>query len=321
MKIVVTYKVPEEAKFIYNDIIDTKAKLCFLKEISEESRTGELKSANIILAWNLPRELSDKEIRSLNNIRFLQLLSAGYDHLNFDLISDGCIIAANQGAYAEPMAEHTVAMILSLAKHFLINHRKMMDGEFDQLAATKTLKNAVCGIVGYGSIGKASARLLRNFGVKIFAINTSGKTADEVEFIGTLADLENVLKSSDVVIISIPLNEKTNGLIGKRELELMRHDAILVNVARGAIINEKDLYFHLKSHPDFMVGLDAWWNEPFNTGEFKLNYPFFDLPNILGSPHNSAIIPGALLEGHKRALENIKRFLEGKPVKGIIQKD
>jgi phosphoglycerate dehydrogenase-like enzyme len=69
-----------------------------------------------------------------------------------------------------------------------------------------------------------------------------------------------------------------------------------------------------------MAGIDAWWREPFNYGEFKLNYPFFELPNVLGSPHNSAIIPGALVEGQKRALENISNYLNGKPVKGIIKR-
>ncbi len=69
-----------------------------------------------------------------------------------------------------------------------------------------------------------------------------------------------------------------------------------------------------------MAGIDAWWYEPFNYGEFKLNYPFFELPNILGSPHNSAIIPGALIEGQKRAIENISNFLNGNQIKGIIKR-
>ncbi len=320
MKIVVTFKVPEEERNIYKGIIDRKTNVVFLKDIFDNNRKKELETADILFAWNLPRELNEEEIKTLTHIQFLQLLSAGFDHLNFDLITKRCVIAANQGAYAEPMAEHTIAMILALSKLLLINHKKMILGEFDQKTQTKNLRNSICGIIGYGSIGKAVAKRLNNFGVKIFGINTSGETEDGIEFIGTLKDLDYVLRNSDAVVISIPLNEKTKGLIGKRELELMKPNAILINVARGAIVNEKDLYEHLKVHPEFMAGIDAWWNEPFTTGEFKLNYPFFDLPNIIGSPHNSAIIPGALFEGHRRALENIKNYLEGKAIKGIINR-
>ena len=320
MKIVVTYKVFPEERNIYTEFPHPETEFIFLKDIDAAKRVDVFKTAEILLTWIFSRELNEKEINFLGNIRFAQLLTAGYDHLNLDLFPPSCIIASNQGAYAEPMAEHTVAMILALSKRLLINHRKMMNGEFDQRTPAMTLKNSVCGIIGFGSIGKAVANLLKYFGVNIFAINTSGRTNEEVEFIGTLKDLDYVLKNSDVVLLSIPLDNLTRDLFGRRELEIMKPNAILINVARGAIIKEKDLYEHLKTHSDFMAGLDAWWKEPFHSGEFKLSFPFFDLPNVLGSPHNSAIIPGALFEGQKRALENIGKFLSGKEIKGIIRR-
>jgi phosphoglycerate dehydrogenase-like enzyme len=257
---------------------------------------------------------------SYKNLKFIQLLSAGYDHLNFDMFPGECIIASNQGAYAEPMAEHSVAMILALEKLLLINHNKMIGGEFDQRTNTRTLRGKICGIIGFGSIGKATANLLKGFGVKIYGINSSGKTEEKIDFIGTLTDLNYVLKESDIIIISIPLNEITRGLIGKKEFDLMKDDAVFINVARGAIVQEEALYEHLKTHPNFMAGIDAWWYEPFNYGEFKLTYPFFELPNVLGSPHNSAIIPGALIEGQRRAIDNISNFLKGEKLKGIIKR-
>ncbi len=320
MKIVVTFKVQDEEKCIYDEIVNHNSKVIFLKDIPDQNRKRELETADILFAWNLPREISEEEIKLISKLKFIQLLSAGFDHLNFDLISKSIIIAANQGAYAEPMAEHAIALILSLAKNLFNNHKKMILGEFDQKTPSRYLLNSTVGIIGYGSIGKAVAKRLRSFGVKIFGINTTAKTEDEIDFIGTLKDLDYVLKNSDVIIISIPLNEKTKGLIGKRELELMKHDAILINVARGNIIIEKDLYEHLTTHPEFSAGIDAWWNEPFTTGEFKLNYPFLALPNVIGSPHNSAIVPSALFEGHMRALENIKKFLEGKAIIGVINR-
>jgi phosphoglycerate dehydrogenase-like enzyme len=130
-----------------------------------------------------------------------------------------------------------------------------------------------------------------------------------------------VLRASDVVVISLPLTRATRGLIGEKELAWMKPDAILVNVARGAILDEEALYNHLKSHPAFMVGIDAWWTEPFMHGTFRMEYPFLDLPNALGSPHNSGGVSHVLLDATRQAIENVKRFLEGEKVLGIARRE
>ena len=144
-------------------------------------------------------------------------------------------------------------------------------------------------------IGKATAKLMQAFGAKILAINTSGNTNEKVDFIGTIKDLKYALNNADFIVISMPLSRSTKGLIGEKELSWMKPDAILVNVARGEIINEKAFYEHLKSHPDFKAGIDAWWIEPFKFGKFEIHYPFFDLPNVIGSPHNSSRVPDAMI--------------------------
>ena len=101
----------------------------------------------------------------------------------------------------------------------------------------------------------------------------------------------------------------------------MKPDAILVNVARGAIIDEKALYNHVKSHPSFLVGIDAWWTEPFMHGRFRMEYPFLELPNVLGSPHNSGVVPHVLVDATRQAVENVKYFLKGEKVMGIVQRE
>jgi phosphoglycerate dehydrogenase-like enzyme len=319
-QIVISYKVEDVERPIYKEMLNGSARIVFLNDYEEQERNSLIQQSDILLAWNPPKEFKSIAKVSFNNLKFIQLLSAGYDHLNFEMFPKDCVIASNQGAYAKPMAEHTVAMILALEKLLIINHNKIIGGEFDQRTNTRTLKGKICGIVGFGSIGKATANLLKGFGVKIYGINSTGKTEEKIDFIGTLTDLNYVLKESDILIISIPLNEITRGLIGKKEFDQMKEDSVFINVARGAIVQEEALYEHLKTHPDFMAGIDAWWYEPFNYGEFKVNYPFFELPNILGSPHNSAIIPGALIEGQKRAIENISNYLNGNQIKGIIKR-
>ena len=314
--LLITYKTTQDEKnfilqYFSKQIENQEVQIEFLQDSPEENRGYLLKNANIILAWNPRTEgLTSKDI-NLDNVEFIQLLAAGYDHIKLDQIPKGIRIAANQGAYGEPMAEHTVAMLLSCAKRLNKYQDLMKQGVFRQLQSfTLPIKGSTIGILGFGGIGQATARLLRPFGAKIIGINTSGKTDEDIDAIYTLDNLDEFLKQIDYLIITIPLNEKTKGIIAKRELEMMKPNGILVNVARGAIINEKDLYEHLKTNPEFYAALDAWWIEPFGYGEFRLDYPFLDLPNVVGSPHNSSMVPDALIDGVAYACNNIKKYIE-----------
>lgn len=318
--ITVTYHATDEEKSVIYDILAGE-NLFFLQDVKDiKEKQKILLETDILLSWNPTLELKDIEINVLQNLQFVQLLSAGYDHLNFNYFSKETIIASNQGAYAKPMAEHALAMILALAKKLTKYHNLLSKGVFDQLnSVTRYIHGSNLGIIGYGSIGKETAKLMQPFDVNVYAINTSGKTDDDVAFIGKLQDLDIVLKNSDILLISIPLNKETQALIGKRELELMKSDAILINVARGDIIIEKDLYEHMRTHPEFSAGIDAWWIEPFKYGKFEIHYPFFELTNFIGSPHNSSVVPNSLIDGAKQAAINVKRFINKEVIKGLIK--
>ncbi|RRQ47248.1 hydroxyacid dehydrogenase [Chryseobacterium sp. SC28] len=320
MKIIVTFVTEPRQRQWMEEFFKSKAEIEFLEDYPSEKRSDIISEGDVLLAWNPEKEgLYDLDANMYGNIRFIQLLSAGYDHINLDIFPKKTKIAANQGAYAEPMAEHSVAMMLALSKKLWIYHNEMSTGAFKQTeSVTKSIKGSVLGIVGFGSIGKRTADLLRPFGVKILAINTSGKTTEEVEFVGVLKDLDFVLKSSDMLLLSCPLTEETHNLITKQKLELMKDDAVLINVARGSIINQKDLYDHLKNHPNFYAGIDAWWVEPFKYGKFEIEHPFFDLPNLLGSPHNSAMVKDSINLGTQKAAYNVERFLNNESIEGLI---
>jgi phosphoglycerate dehydrogenase-like enzyme len=218
------------------------------------------------------------------------------------------------------MSEHVLAMTLSLAKHLPQRHAALAAGRYDKWLPALVLDGAVCGILGFGGVGIATARLMRAFGARIYAVNRTGATSEPVEFVGTLADLDQVLAAADVLVISLPLTLATRGLLGQRELALMKPAAILVNVARGAIIDQRALYEHLATHPRFSAGIDTWWDEPAGDQPFRAGYPFFSLPNVLGSPHNSSIVPGTMLAAARLAAQNVRRFLRGEPVTGIVRR-
>lgn len=303
-------------------IIDQLAGICGITFLDEaKDRKQAIEHADALLSWNPAREFSENEYSLMKKARFMQLLSAGADHVPFKLFPENMAVAGNVGAYAGPMAEHVMAMVLELAKGLRKEHDKLKAGNFDQQSMNRSLDGAVCAILGFGGIGKAVARLMGPFGVKIFAVNTTGKTDEKVDFIGTVKDLQYVLGIADIIVVSMPLSRSTKGLIGAREFSWMKTAAILVNVARGEILDEKAFYEHLRSHPDFKAGIDAWWVEPFRHGKFEMHYPFLDLPNVLGSPHNSAMVPGAVAGALKEAVNNIRSFIKGDKTKGIFKRE
>lgn len=319
--IVVTFDAPPEQKALLLEVLGSEASLTFFNELPTAQRERALQEANMLLSWNFPREISPQAYPLLQQVSFIQLLSAGADHMPFADLPPHILVASNPGAYAVPMAEHVVAMTLALAKRLLVENQKLRNGEFDQFTPNRALSGMTAGILGLGGIGRATARLMRAFGMRIHAINQSGTSTEPADFLGTLDDLEWVLRQSDVVVISLPLTRATRGRIGEKELEWMKPDAILVNVARGAIIDEEALYNHAKNHPGFLVGIDAWWTEPFMHGSFRMEYPFLELPNVLGSPHNSAVVPHVLVDATRQAAENAKHFLKGEKVMGIAQRE
>jgi phosphoglycerate dehydrogenase-like enzyme len=318
--VAVTYPVDEEYARINADVLGQDATVSFLDRLPERERPAVLARAEALIGWSLRRELSDA-MNQAPDLRFIQLISAGADGVDFRTIPAATLLAGNVGAYAKPMAEHVLAMTLALTKRLPQRHAALARGEFNQAEPLLTLDGAVCGILGFGGIGAATARLMRCFGAKIHALNTSGRTTEDVDFIGTLADLDQVLSDADVLVVSLPLTNSTRGLIGARELSLMKRTAILINVARGAIIDERALYEHLTANPDFYAGIDAWWHEPRGGKPFSMDYPFFDLPNVLGSPHNSGTVAGVLPAAARKAAENVRHYLRGEPVSGVMRRE
>lgn len=316
--VAVSYPVNDDYAAIIERALAGQAAVTYLSRLPEEERAEALSRALVLIGLNLARELPPGALAAASGLGLIQLLSAGADHVDFRSVPENAMLAGNVGAYARPMAEHVAAMALALARRLPQRHAAMARGDFNQAEPLLTLDGAVCAVLGFGGIGKATGRLMRALGSRIHAVNTSGKTDEDVDFIGTLADLDQVLAAADVLVVSLPLTSTTRGLLGARELGLMKPSAILINVARGAIIDEQALYEHLRAHQEFCAGIDAWWHEPMRESGFRTDYPFFDLPNLLGSPHNSGIVPGVLTAAADRATQNVSRFLRGEPVTGVM---
>jgi glycerate dehydrogenase len=319
--VAVSYPVDDEFAEINTSVLSADAQVVFTSRLGEQERRETLRQADALIGWRLGRELPAGALQGSPRLEFIQLLPAGADGTDFAAIPERMVLASNVGAYAPPIAEHVMAMTLALARRLPQRHAAMARGEWPQQELLHTLHGAVCAILGFGGIGTATAALMRCFGARIYAVNSSGHTTEPTDFTGTLADLDQVLAAADVVVISLPLTQATRGLIGQRELRLMKPAAILVNVARAAIVDERALYEHLRDNPEFCAGIDTWWHEPGPGTAFHTDYPFFSLPNVIGSPHNSGTVAGVLLTAARRAAENVRRHLRGEPVTGVVRRE
>ena len=320
--ILVSYSPDEEIKQMFYGVLGDLADIDFLPGNNVHERIKLLNAADVIIALSFSKkEIDPLEISHLQNLRFIQLIYAGADNIPFKLIPEDIILASNAGAFAEPVAEHVLALVLALAKDLLPNNKMLGEGRFDRSGFNQELRGGICGIIGLGGNGKAIAGTMQAMGMHVYGINRSGKTDASIDFIGHTTDLKTVLESSDVVVVTTPLNRDTRDLIGEKELAWMKEDAILINVGRGDVINQKALYDHLKSHPNFRAGIDTWWSEPTGRGELELGFPFFELPNIIGSPHCADHVPQSMPGATRKALENVKRFLLGNSIRGVLDRN
>jgi phosphoglycerate dehydrogenase-like enzyme len=318
--VAVSYPADEEYSGINCEVLAGDAEIAYTFELDDAQRAATLRRADALIAWDLPREIPAGALDQAAGLRFVQLLSAGVDALDFSALPHRLLLASNAGAYAGAMSEHILAMVLSLAKRLPQRHAALAAGRFEKWAPSLVLDGAICAILGFGGTGVATARAMTAFGARIYAVNRSGRTSEPAEFVGTLADLDRVLAVADVLVVSLPLTLATRGLLGGRELALMKPTAILVNVARGAILDQGALYEHLRTHSQFGAGIDTWWDEPAGDGPFRTDYPFFDLPNVIGSPHNSSIVPGTMLSAARLAAENMRQYLRGEAITGVVRR-
>jgi phosphoglycerate dehydrogenase-like enzyme len=320
--ILVSYSPNEDIRVIFDEVLGDLADIHFLQGQRDQDRIKLLEATDVMIALSFSqKEIDRREIPLLKTLRFIQLVYAGADNVPFENIPENVIVASNVGAFAEPIAEHVLALVLALAKNIIPDCRMLGEGQFDRTGFNQELRGGICGIIGFGGNGKAIAGTMQMMGMKIFGINRSGTTDVPVEFIGKVSDLRKALEASDVVVVTTPLTLETRDLIGKKELEWMKENAILINVGRGDVINQEALYNHLKSNPNFRAGIDTWWSEPVDREKFILDFPFFKLPNIIGSPHSADHVPRSIPRATRKALENVRSFLDGEKIKGRLNRD
>jgi phosphoglycerate dehydrogenase-like enzyme len=284
------------------------------KESKEECHEA-LNRAEFILGF--PRGLSREELVRCENLKMVQLLSAGYDYFDIDLASEmGVLVANNGGANAIAVAEHTIMMILANYKKLHRYEKALRKGvwyrEEDHPLDLYELNGKQVGIIGLGNIGQALAKRLGHFGVdvKYYDIIRRGDMENALD-IGFL-EFENLLQTSDIVTVHVPLLDSTKNLIGERELNMMKEDAIIVNTARGGIIDEEALYNALQTRKIAGACLDVF-NREKDIQEGTYTSPLLELDNIVITPHYAGHTHDTWHRRIRYGYSNIQNYARGKP--------
>ncbi|RKL63567.1 hypothetical protein DXT63_06170 [Thermoanaerobacteraceae bacterium SP2] len=269
--------------------------LLYWTEMNELEKADALAESEYFLVATT--KITGDMMKKAAHLRMVQKTGIGYDNIDIKAAAELNIPVCNTpGGNSTGVAELTIAFILNLYRKLNVLDRATKNGEWhmwDYRLQSFELKGKTHGLIGFGNIGKATARLSQAFGTKVIYYDKLRlKEKDEKALNVTYMEMDDVLKNSDIVSIHIPLLPETEGLIGERELALMKSNAILINVSRGKIVNEEALAKALENKTISGAGIDTWANEPVNKDN-----PLLKFDNVIATPHVGA--------GTKDTLANI----------------
>jgi len=294
-------------------------------KMDEKGVEAILPNVNVLVVLLWPKFLGAKELARMKSLRFLQSMLVGVNHIPFGSIDRNVQVASNAGAYSVEVGEHAWGLLLAAAKKIVEHHERIGKGatelrEFSGEAAGITvLRGSTLGIVGYGGIGKEVARYAKAFGMNVAAYTRTTKAERGVTIFRGKRGLETLLKQSDVVVLSLPLTSSTYRLIERRELSMMKNDAILVNIARGDLVDEDELYSWLRNHPSFRYATDVWWSKG-GVETLEAGARFRSLPNFIGTPHMSGPTGTASGRPGTLATDNVVRYIRGRKPRNIVDR-
>lgn len=275
---------------------------------SDDEIIERLKDSDVAIITN--NKFSKKVIDN-TNLKLIDVAFTGFNHVDIEACNENDIIVENASGYSDDsVAELVIGLTISLMRKFDQNKKNMFEDESFNLLG-QIIKGKTVGIIGTGKIGIRVIELFKAFGANILAYSRSEK--ENVKNLGAkYVSLNELLKNSDIVSIHLPQNEKTLGFIGKNELDLMKDKAILINCARGPII-DNDYLAKLLNEDKLRAGIDVFDMEP----PIDDDYPLKNAKNILLTNHVGFFTKEAMDIRCEIVFDNLYKFLDGKIVNKV----
>lgn len=249
------------------------------------------------------------EISKFERLKVIQLTSAGLDRIPLYYINENGIKVFNaRGVYSIPMAEWAVLKVLEIYKKSKFFYKNQDQRKWEKHRGLLELTDKTASIVGFGDVGSEVAKRLKAFGVNVIGVGRREIKSEYLDGFILIEDINEALMKSDIVILTLPLTEETRSLINKDKISIMKDNAVLVNVARGGIIDEAELIDGLNEGKFLGVGLDVFEEEPLGES------PLWDFENVIITPHNSFVSDKVNGRLFKLMLENLEYIRKNRGV-------
>lgn len=256
--------------------------------------------ADVILESNMP--LRKDFFDACPNLKMLSIAFTGLDHIDMDECKRRGIVVMNAAGYStEAVAEETICMMIGLYRHVIENDKITRSCKGPSIAPGREIAGKTVGIIGMGAIGQRTAALAQAFGCKVIAWNRTPKQVAGVTFV----DKETLLKESDIVALHIALNNETRNFLTAKDFALMKPTAVIVNAARGPVVNTNDLAEALKNGVIAGAALDVYDVEP----PLDSDNPILGAPNTMLLPHIGFATKEAFEARLKIVVNNVMRFI------------
>lgn len=281
------------------------------KETDQVKLLDRVREASIIIMANQP--LSGEIIRQCPNLEFISVAFTGVDHVDLDACREKGIVVSNAAGYStQAVAELVFGLAISVMRNVLpCDGRTRTGGTKDGLPGFE-LHGKTFGVVGMGAIGVAVARIAKAFGCHVLAYNRSEKPELLAEGFA-FADLDTVVRDSDILSLHVPLNDATRYLIDAKRIDSMKDTAILINTARGPVVDNEALAKALKAGKLRGAGIDVFEMEP----PIPTDHPLCDAPRTVLTPHIAFASQEAFVTRAHIVMDNIVAFLQEEPVNRV----
>lgn len=283
--------------------------------LSREALRRRVAAVDIILSKTDPVPIDAELIDAAPNLRLIARHGSGYNNVDVEHATRrGIPVTNTPGANAVSLAEYTLGLMFAAARRLVPATASCRLGAPDRLGFMGVeLFGKTFGLIGVGHIGREVVQRVHALGMKVLAHHPRPSARGLSDLPLELVDLETLLRESDVVSLHVPLTEATRNLIGARELALMKSTAILINLARGGVVDERALYDALARNAIFAAATDVLANEPVRAEE-----PLLRLENCLVLPHIAAVTPEAQRAVAMAAVEEVLRFSRGEPLRHVV---
>ncbi len=311
MRVVVCYPIEDR----HLQQIQAAAPAAEIVDAGQDRIAQELLSADIYCG-HAKVPVPWPEVVQRGRLLWIQSSAAGLDHcLTPEVIASDIVVASASGLFADQVAEQTLALLLGLLRGLPVFFRASQKKEFIR-RPTRDLHELTVGIVGFGGNGRRLAAVLAPFRLRILATDMyPNNKPPAVEQLWAADRLDDLLPQIDVLIMCVPLNEQTKGMIDANSFKKMKHGSILINVARGPVVVEADLIRALESGKLWGAGLDVTEVEP-----LPATSPLWDLPNVIITPHVGAQSARRADDTTNLVCDNLRRYFAGEPLRNVVDK-